>query len=228
MKNKTWQLIDNMVWGQFTADGGPGSGNFGHAGRPGEVGGSASEGSSSKEPEYHGKVGTIKYRDLEFEMDKTGKITSGPKALIEGLKHPKSPGEGIKQGDLVIYAPKWREPGEEKYIHVVLEERGPKILVGTLNTRLALGSTESFPREYFQSIGYNAGVAENWKKHNDPDTKDADPKAEKEQVRKSYLRKLDEYVKGYRDAQNRADESKMHYYDERIKEVQKKLKELGS
>ena len=51
---------------------------------------------------------------------------------------------------------------------------------------------------------------------------------EKEYVRKSYLKKLDEYVKNYREAQNRADESKMHYYDERIKEVQKKLKELGS
>lgn len=57
---------------------------------------------------------------------------------------------------------------------------------------------------------------------------DADPAAEKEYVRKSYLKKLDEYKKNYREAQNKADESKMHYYDERIKEVQKKLKELVS
>lgn len=32
----------------FTVNGGPGSGNFGHAGRPGKVGGSASEGSASE------------------------------------------------------------------------------------------------------------------------------------------------------------------------------------
>ena len=46
----TWQQIENMIWGQFTPDGCPGSGNFRHAGRPGEVGGSApAEGASEQE-----------------------------------------------------------------------------------------------------------------------------------------------------------------------------------
>ena len=119
-------------------------------------------------PEYHGKVGKVKYRDLEFDVDENGNVKSGPKELLEGLKHPKEPGKDLKQGDLVVYAPKWRSPGEEKYISVILEERGDKLLLGSLNTRLTLGSTESVSREMVQSVGYNAGVSEEWEKTNDP------------------------------------------------------------
>lgn len=47
-KNKlyTQLLALDIVSSMKTKDGGKGSGNFGHSGRPGEVGGSASEGSS--------------------------------------------------------------------------------------------------------------------------------------------------------------------------------------
>lgn len=41
-----------MSWGAFTADGGKGSGNFGHAGRPGKVGGSASFSSTAEAIAY--------------------------------------------------------------------------------------------------------------------------------------------------------------------------------
>ena len=37
-------------WAHIEENGGKGSGNFGHAGRPGEVGGSAPSGSSSSDP----------------------------------------------------------------------------------------------------------------------------------------------------------------------------------
>ena len=73
----TWQTIENMVWGQFTADGGPGSGNFGHAGRPGEVGGSASgEGPgriSVKAGQYKRLKQTLKNCEAELRQRKTEK-----------------------------------------------------------------------------------------------------------------------------------------------------------
>ena len=125
--------------------------------------------SNSSGPKYSGKTGKIKYMNTEFEIDNDGNITSGPKALLEGLKNPKEPGKGIKQGDVVIYSPKWRSPGEEKYLHVVLEERGPRLLIGTLNTKMSLGSTESVTREMVQSSGYNAGVSKDYEKYNDPE-----------------------------------------------------------
>lgn len=123
----------------------------------------------ASETPYYGKTGKVKYRDLEFEIDNNGHVTSGPKELLAGLKNPKAPGEDLKQGDIVQYAPKWRSPGEEKYIHVILEERGKRCLIGTLNTRLTLGSTQEVDREMIQSLGYNAGVSDDWKKFNDPD-----------------------------------------------------------
>lgn len=118
--------------------------------------------------DYHGKTGKIKYRDLEFEVNKNGDVVSGPKAFTEGLKNPKAPGEGLKQGEVVVYAPKYRSSGEEKYVSVILEERGGRYLIGSLNTNLSLGSTESVTGEMIQAIGYNAGVSDDWKKYNDP------------------------------------------------------------
>lgn len=41
---REFDIILAMMNGVFTADGGKGSGNFGHAGRPGKVGGSAASG----------------------------------------------------------------------------------------------------------------------------------------------------------------------------------------
>jgi hypothetical protein len=161
-----WDLVQDMMHGTF--DGGPGSGNFGHAGRPGEVGGSAPSGSSSSNVKYYGKVGTVKYKDLEYEVDKDGNIVSGPEAFIEGLKHPKKPGENIEQGDIVVYAPEWRSEGESKYQSVVLEERGDLLLIGTLNHNGVLGRTEVVEREMVQSIGYNAGVSGDYTTSNDP------------------------------------------------------------
>jgi len=70
--------VVHMIARLFSSDGGPGSGNHDHAGRPGKVGGSAPEGPSSgsskapKEaktrfPEYHAKK---KIEELEKETDK--------------------------------------------------------------------------------------------------------------------------------------------------------------
>ena len=55
----------------------------------------------------------------------------------------------FKVGDIVKYASGWCSEGEEKYRHVVIEVRlnpvtgeESRYLIGTLNTTLALGSTE--------------------------------------------------------------------------------------
>ena len=42
------------VWDALTRDGGPGSGDFGHDGRPGEIGGSGQGGSEQTIPVFHG------------------------------------------------------------------------------------------------------------------------------------------------------------------------------
>ena len=49
---KTWRQENDI---RSRKDGGPGSGNFGHGGRPGEIGGSApAEGNATKKEPYHG------------------------------------------------------------------------------------------------------------------------------------------------------------------------------
>lgn len=79
-----------VVWGMVVEDGGPGSGNFGHAGRPGKVGGSAPSGGSKHaqktppddaypaQPSYHGEL------SKSFSKPPTGKNAAGVKASISG------------------------------------------------------------------------------------------------------------------------------------------------
>ena len=56
-----------------------------------------------------------------------------------------------KVGDVVRYAPKWCGPGEEKFIHVVLEvherEEKTQYRIQTLNTDLFLPPTEEVDEE---------------------------------------------------------------------------------
>lgn len=70
--------------------GGPGSGNFGHAGRPGEVGGSAPSGDyqPKREPEYYGKaVGGVSQQAHQFITDWQDSPTAVPTAgVIEELR----------------------------------------------------------------------------------------------------------------------------------------------
>lgn len=54
-----------------------------------------------------------------------------------------------------------------------------------------------------------------------------DPKEKEIQI-KAYKKKLDEYRALYREYLNRADERWLHYYQERIKEVEAKLRALGA
>lgn len=55
----------------------------------------------------------------------------------------------IRVGSFVRYAPAYRSPGEEKYIHIVREERlnpvtgGRRWLIETLNTNLFWNPTET-------------------------------------------------------------------------------------
>ena len=56
----------------------------------------------------------------------------------------------IKVGMVVRYAPKWRSPGEEKYLHVVKENRMNPVtgemtrwLIETINSSLFLNPTET-------------------------------------------------------------------------------------
>lgn len=60
----------------------------------------------------------------------------------------------FKEKDLVKYADGWYSPGEEKYVHTIIEVRdhtdiGWKChyLIGTLNTLSALGSTSVVEEE---------------------------------------------------------------------------------
>lgn len=50
--------------------------------------------------------------------------------------------------------------------------------------------------------------------------------SEKDYVKKQYQKKLEQYTKAFHEAQNKADQSGMHYYKARIQEVQAKLKDL--
>ena len=54
------------------------------------------------------------------------------------------------KGDIVRYRVEWSSPGEREYIHVILENRlNPvtgemsRYLIGTLNSKLVLGQTET-------------------------------------------------------------------------------------
>lgn len=66
--------------------------------------------------------------------------------------------DDIQEGMIVEYAPEWRTEGEEKYVHVIKEFRmnpvtkNPKgrVLISTINTSLALGSTEVVDVEMIQ------------------------------------------------------------------------------
>jgi hypothetical protein len=60
----------------------------------------------------------------------------------------------FKAGDIVKFDPKWSNPGEEFYIHMV---KGPydasvknRYMIETLNTLIALGSTEVVDEEMIQ------------------------------------------------------------------------------
>ena len=50
----------------------------------------------------------------------------------------------FKVGDIVKYSPEFCGPGEEKYIHQIMEinEETGNILIVTLNTSLTLGASE--------------------------------------------------------------------------------------
>jgi len=50
----------------------------------------------------------------------------------------------FKVGDIVKYSPEFCGPGEEKYIHRIMEinEETGNILIVTLNTALTLGASE--------------------------------------------------------------------------------------
>ena len=80
----------------YAADGGPGSGNFGHEGRPGEIGGSAPDGSadSKKSTEKTAKLKEgfkhLKPNQKYAYISRSGII---PKGELESLK------EGIRTGD---------------------------------------------------------------------------------------------------------------------------------
>lgn len=57
-------------------------------------------------------------------------------------------------GDLVRYSPKYCGPGEEKYIHRVIEVNDVTglILIMTLNTSLTLGSSERVYPDMIEKI----------------------------------------------------------------------------
>ena len=89
--------VANIVKGvQSKCDGGPGSGNFGHEGRPGEIGGSAPDGSadSKKSTEKTAKLKEgfkhLKPNQKYAYISRSGII---PKGELESLK------EGIRTGD---------------------------------------------------------------------------------------------------------------------------------
>lgn len=53
----------------------------------------------------------------------------------------------FKTGDIVKYSPKFCGPGEELYIHIVVEADRGRYLISTLNSLLTLGSTERVDEE---------------------------------------------------------------------------------
>lgn len=70
-----------------------------------------------------------------------------------------APGENIRLGEVCRYAPDWRAEGEEKYIHVVIEERGDDVLIRTINTKLTLMPTQQVKRYMLVSCGINVKEA---------------------------------------------------------------------
>jgi len=102
------------VWDALTRDGGSGSGNFGHAGRPGEVGGSgtgvATHELSSTEQKMLSQIQEVNRRGLRdreccesyytpvlqvaFDAGQKGiDITSAP--VVSGIRYGKSPESGL-------------------------------------------------------------------------------------------------------------------------------------
>lgn len=136
---KEYALIERMMMGDFDPDQPRDeNGRWTDTGASGDFKGSA----------YHDPKTGIK-------INGKGEI-EGPPELVEGAKHPGKPGENIKVGGVVQYAPDSRSPGEEKYVHVVLEKRsGGRYLISTYNTSLSLGSTETVGADQIQSLNYN-------------------------------------------------------------------------
>lgn len=67
----------------------------------------------------------------------------------------------IKVGMIVRYAPEWRSPGEEKYLHVVKENRLNPVtgemtrwLIETINSSLFLNPTEEVDEKMIEPTGF--------------------------------------------------------------------------
>lgn len=67
----------------------------------------------------------------------------------------------IKVGMIVRYAPEWRSPGEEKYLHVVKENRLNPVtgemtrwLIETINSSLFLNPTEVVDEKMIEPAGF--------------------------------------------------------------------------
>ena len=67
----------------------------------------------------------------------------------------------IEVGMIVRYAPKWCSPGEEKYLHVVTENRSnpctgrmSRWLIKTINTSLFLPPCEEVEGEMIEPTGF--------------------------------------------------------------------------
>lgn len=69
--------------------------------------------------------------------------------------------ERIKEGMLVRYAPEWCSPGEEKYLHVVLENRLNPVtgkmtrwLIKTINSSLVFAPTSEVEDYMIEPTGF--------------------------------------------------------------------------
>jgi hypothetical protein len=95
--NKSPIRLEKMaqLWNGFARKGGPGSGFFGHAGRPGEVGGSQPEGARAAPEEAGGIPQTWKPGTVPGEIDVTGARKSND-FLVDGLTM-KFPGSDISE-----------------------------------------------------------------------------------------------------------------------------------
>lgn len=68
----------------------------------------------------------------------------------------------IEVGAIVRYAPKWRSPGEEKYLHVVMENtlnpctnQMTRWLIKTINTGMFFAPTEVVEEDMIEPTGFN-------------------------------------------------------------------------
>ena len=68
----------------------------------------------------------------------------------------------IRVGMIVRYAPEWRSPGEEKYLHVVRENRLNPVtqemtrwLIETINSSLFINPTETVEDYMIEPTGFN-------------------------------------------------------------------------